>query len=224
MGAEYEPTERRPITSRERTTSKRLAAWVARRGLTPNTISVLGMVMALAAGIALALTSAAGAPERLLWILGAVLVQLRLLANMIDGMVAVATGAASRLGEIFNEVPDRVSDTAILVGLGYAVGGVPWLGYVAALLAMFGAYVRASGKVAGGSQQYGGLLPKPQRMFLVTLVCLYCGLAPAGWQPQVWDAPAMGVAGAGLVVIAAGSLVTAIQRLRRIAAELADPS
>ena len=40
-------------------------------------------------------------------------------------MVAVASDRTSKLGELFNEVPDGLSDAATLVGLGYAAGGVP---------------------------------------------------------------------------------------------------
>jgi phosphatidylglycerophosphate synthase len=52
-------------------------------------------------------------------------------------MVAIEAGTASPVGELYNEVPDRVSDTATLIGAGYAVGGHPTLGYVAACLALF---------------------------------------------------------------------------------------
>ncbi len=43
------------------------------------------------------------------WLAGALLVQLRLLANLYDGMVAVLRQIASPVDELFNEVPDRVS-------------------------------------------------------------------------------------------------------------------
>ena len=39
---------------------------------------------------------------------------LRLWLNMLDGMVALASGKASRTGEIVNELPDRISDVVIL--------------------------------------------------------------------------------------------------------------
>src|SRR6478672_1892595 len=57
---------------------------------------------------------------RLCSVAGAVCVQLRLLANLLDGMVAVASNRTSKLGELFNEFPDRLSDAATLIGLGYA--------------------------------------------------------------------------------------------------------
>ena len=54
-------------------------------------------------------------------------VQLRLLCNLLDGMVAVEGGRSSPVGALYNEVPDRVADSLLLVALGYAVG-IPWLG------------------------------------------------------------------------------------------------
>ncbi len=83
------------------------------------------MLCGLAAGALFYTTALHPEFARLTWLLAAALVQLRLLANMFDGMVAVETNTASPVGELFNEVPDRVSDAAILVGLGYAAGGTP---------------------------------------------------------------------------------------------------
>ncbi len=217
---DYQPLERRPITSRDRDVSRAVAHWVGQRGVSPNAISVIGMVFGVAAGGALWLTAVAPDWARGAWIAAAALVQLRLAANMLDGMVAVETGRASRLGELFNEVPDRVSDTAVFVGLGYAAGGNATLGWALAIAAMFTAYVRAVGKVAGAPQEYGGPLAKPQRMFAVTLLALFCGLAPARWCPAWAGAALPGVPAWGLVVLLAGTVVTALRRLTRIARAL----
>jgi phosphatidylglycerophosphate synthase len=149
MGVPYESGDRRPIASREWKLSRMAAHWLAARGISPNAISVAGMIVGLAAGACLAGTAQAARAERTLWLIGAVFIQLRLLANMLDGMVAVETKRASPVGELFNEVPDRVSDSAILIGLGFAAGGSALLGLAAALTAMFTAYVRAVGKAAG---------------------------------------------------------------------------
>lgn len=209
--------ERRPLATRQRSWARRVAAWLAARRAAPNHISIAGMVLGIAAGACLAATAGAHAPwGRAAWIGGAVLVQLRLAANMFDGMVAIAGERASAVGEMYNEVPDRVSDAATLIGLGYAAGGEPALGYVAACAALFVAYVRAMGAAAGAGQDFCGPLAKPQRMFLVTVAALYCGLTPASWQPrQAW-----GPAALMLLVIIAGSAVTAVRRLLRIARAL----
>jgi phosphatidylglycerophosphate synthase len=139
---------------------------------------------------------------------------------MLDGMVAVETHTASPVGELYNEVPDRISDTATLVGLGCAAGSLPPLGYLAALAAVFTAYVRAVGKVAGAPQDYSGPMAKQQRMFVATLMALYGALAPYSWQAR-WPAEsAWGLPAWALVLIAVGSVLTAIRRLLRSAAFL----
>jgi phosphatidylglycerophosphate synthase len=211
--------ERRPIASRERRWSKAVAHRLASRGVSPNAISTAGMVAGILAGLALTATrwptlTTAG------FVLAAVGVQLRLLANMFDGMVAIETGRTSAVGELYNEVPDRVSDTAVLVGAGYAAGGCPVLGYVAALLAVFIAYVRAQGRVAGASQEYCGPMAKPQRMAVVTVAALAAAILPAAWLPHVPGLPEQGLMSAALVLIIAGEVVTVHRRLSRIAAAL----
>jgi phosphatidylglycerophosphate synthase len=179
----------------------------------PNAISVAGMVCAVVAGVALALTADAAPYARLCWLAAAGLVQLRLLANLLDGMVAVESRRASAVGELYNEVPDRVSDAATLVGLGYASGGQVELGYAAACVALFTAYVRAVGKVAGAPQDYCGPMAKQQRMFVVTVIGLACGLLPVAWQPVLNTEPALGLPALGLILIIVGGLITALRRL-----------
>ncbi len=219
-GVPYRPTERRPIAARRWPIWQRTATWLARRGVSPNGISLAGMVCGIAAGGVLAATAWLAGWERLAWLAGAAFIQLRLLANLLDGMVAIESGRASPVGELYNEVPDRVSDAATLIGAGYAAGGDPVLGYLAACAALFTAYVRAMGKAAGAPQEYCGPMAKQQRMALLTFVALYCGLAPAAWQPTLAELGGRGLAAAGLLAIALGALLTAIRRLIRIAANL----
>jgi phosphatidylglycerophosphate synthase len=205
--------ERRPLASRQWRFTNSLAEWLARKGVEPNAISLFGLGAGVLGGLTLWFTSwDVAAP--VFWLLSAGLVQLRLLCNLIDGMVAVESGKRSVLGELYNEVPDRISDAVTLIGLGYAAGGVPWLGYLAAVLAVLVAYIRAEVKVAGGPQDYCGPMAKPHRMFVVTMTALVCALVPMSIQRSVsghdWALPA-----AALAVIAAGCVVTAIRRLVR---------
>lgn len=221
--ADYQPSERRPIATRDYRISHRVANWLAGWGVSANAISGAGLVFGSAAGAVLAGTSHVESElvQRILWIVGAVLVQMRLGANMLDGMVATAQQTASPVGELYNEIPDRVTDSATLIGLGYAVGGIPTFGYLAAVAALFTAYIRAMGVVAGAQNEFCGPLAKPQRMFLVTVGALFCGLAPAAWQLQ-WSAvfPDARMAGLMLVIITCGAVATALRRVVRIAATL----
>jgi phosphatidylglycerophosphate synthase len=163
----YQPGDRRPIASRNLAISRQIAHTLAASGVTANSISLFGMFSAIAGGVALYGTSLPGGPARILWVLAAACAQVRLLANMFDGMVAIEQKTASPLGELFNEVPDRISDSAMFIGLGYAAGGNAAFGWLAALLAIFTAYVRAVGKVAGAPQDFSGPMAKPQRPLLL---------------------------------------------------------
>jgi phosphatidylglycerophosphate synthase len=208
--------DRRPLASRDTALARRACRALVARGVSPNAISVFGMFIGIAAGMALALPPILPAWERPLWLVAAVAIQLRLLCNLLDGMVAVESGRVSATGELFNEVPDRVADTAVLVGLGMACGQT-LLGLATALLAMATAYVRALGKSLTGSSDFCGPMAKPHRMFLVTVVALYLGLAPHGWQPNLagWRLPE-----GTLLLIAVGSGLTALRRLYRLSARL----
>jgi phosphatidylglycerophosphate synthase len=217
----YTPTDRRPIASRQRPIWRRAAGTLARAGLSPNTISIVGMVAGVLAGIALALTARYPRFSIVLFVAGAVLIQARLLCNMLDGMVAIETATASPVGELYNEVPDRVSDAATLVGLGYAIGGAPALGFLAAICALFVAYVRAAAKVAGAPQDYSGPMAKQHRMFAATLAAIFCAFAPDGWHPR-WNDGARGVPAIALAVICVGSVITVLRRLYHAGRVLKD--
>ena len=156
-----------------------------------------------------------------MFVTAAVLMQLRLLANMLDGMVAVESGVASPVGELFNEVPDRISDTAMFIGAGYAYGSHPAFGYVAACLALFVAYLRAQGKVAGAHQEFCGPMAKPQRVLVMTVIALLCSVLPSAWQERITSVSVWNFSGGlmawGLALVILGTALTAIRRLQRIA-------
>ena len=211
--------DRRPIRSREHKVWIAAAHALATRGVSANAISVFGMVACIGAGVALAMTSHTdGWTMRSLWIAGALLIQLRLVCNMLDGMVAIERGIASPVGELYNEIPDRVSDMAALIGLGYAASSSVPLGFLAAALAVFVAYVRAMGKAAGAPNDFRGPMAKQQRMFLATLAALFMGLAPVGWKQPFWSG--WTVPSVILAVICIGCGITAIRRIRRAAGML----
>ncbi len=132
-------------------------------------------------------------------------VLLRLLLNLMDGLVARETGLADPWGEVKNEFGDRIADSAIFVGLAYG-------GYADARLAAFAlalilcvSYLGILGKAVTGIRVYGGIFGKGDRMISLaafTFFPLLSGnLASYNWY-------------LGAAVLAA--LVTIIQRLRII--------
>jgi phosphatidylglycerophosphate synthase len=205
--------DRRPIAARSLGVTQRVAAALVARGASPNGISVAGMAAGLLAGLAFAAIAWLPGGAAAFWLLGAALVQARLAANLLDGMVAIGRGVASPVGELYNEVPDRVSDTAVLVGLGVAAGSVA-LGLAAALAAMLTAYVRTAARAGGAPSDFRGPMAKQHRMALVTALALLCGIAP--FTPDQEAGAAWGV----LLVVALGSVATAWRRLLRAATVL----
>lgn len=143
-------------------------------------------------------------------------IQLRLLCNLLDGMLAVEEGLQSKTGDIYNEVPDRIADILILLGAGYAARDLAYgvtLGWAAALLAVLTAYVRVFGGSIGVTQHFIGPMAKQHRMFTLTVATLVAAAETiAGYQAQSIRI--------GLALIVAGSIVTALRRLARIAAEV----
>ena len=201
---------RRPLKSRQRLWAHRLAHFFVSAGITPNQMSAASMVAALFGGGAyLGATAATPPASRLLFIAAAICIQLRLLSNLLDGLMAIEEGKRTATGALFNEFPDRVSDTLFLVGAGY-VSGSAELGWAAALLAVLTAYVRALGTSLGFPQDYSGPMAKQQRMFVLTVGSVAAAILP--YRPVLLVT---------LAVIAAGSAVTALRRTYRLARRLA---
>jgi phosphatidylglycerophosphate synthase len=205
--------ERRPLQSRDARWAKASASWLAARRFPPNLISVGSVIAALFAAAAFVGSRNAAPTLRLgLMIVAAVAIQLRLICNLLDGMVAVEGKLGSKSGEIFNDLPDRIADPLILVGAGYAVHSFAWasaLGWCAGLLAVMTAYLRLLGGATGAGQDFGGPMAKPQRMAVMTFAALIEGAAAfTPWR----DFPL--VAALGLIII--GCVVTVARRTVRL--------
>jgi phosphatidylglycerophosphate synthase len=156
-----------------------LTKWLAAARITPNQISMASIV---AAGIAGAAFWAAGVSQdttgrALLLLAAAAFCQLRLLCNLLDGMVAIEAGKSAPDGAFWNEFPDRVSDLLILVGVGYGIGH-PGLGWAAVALAILTAYVRELGRSCGLPADFSGPMAKPHRMAVMTAAALASMLEP----------------------------------------------
>jgi phosphatidylglycerophosphate synthase len=210
--------DRRPIATRNRKWAQTSARWLAAKNVSPNAISIAGMFACIAAGIALAATSTFY--HRIEWVIAALGVQLRLTANMLDGMVALNSGRASKTGELYNEIPDRVSDAAVFIGAGFAWGGNVALGYIATIVAIFTAYIRAAGKIAGAPNEFCGPMAKQHRMLVITLISLYLAAVPRSWQAIQVGEMKVGLMTFGLALITAGCVITIGRRLVRIARAL----
>jgi phosphatidylglycerophosphate synthase len=176
---------------------------------------VLSIAFALAGGLFLA-GAAAGLASAWLFLGAAACIQLRLLANMLDGLIAVEGGRLTPTGELYNEIPDRIADVLFLATAGYAAQYGAWgtgLGWSAAVLAVTTAYIRALGARRGQPQDFCGPQAKPHRMFLLTIGCLLAGAE------QLAGGPAR-VLLLTLILINLGTLVTCARRAVHLARQL----
>jgi phosphatidylglycerophosphate synthase len=194
---------------------------MARLGISPDAISATSVVFAVAGAAAFVITARVeGAARILAFVLAAVGVQLRLLCNLLDGMVAVEHGRGSPVGPIWNELPDRIADVALLAGAGYgaALGGVGWAtaaGWSAAVLAVLTAYVRELGRGLGQPADFSGPGAKPHRMAALTAAAV----ASAALEP--WAVGRGQVVAWSLVAIALLTGATVVRRTLHLARRLA---
>jgi phosphatidylglycerophosphate synthase len=198
--------ERRPVASRSNALIQRLARAIARTPLSPNQISVLSVAASLL--VPAGLLAAGGVAGALVAVAG---IQLRLLANVLDGLVAVEGGKSSPLGALYNEFPDRIADSVILVSMGYAAG-VPDLGWAAALFAALTAYVRVFGGGLGQPQCFDGPMAKQHRMAVATVALLLTTFTKF--------TPAETIVTGALGIIVLGSAWTCVKRTRFITQHL----
>lgn len=202
MPAEF---SRRPLKTREKNWPRQLAFRLVRLGLTPNQISLSSAVVSLIGAAALLF----GLRQPLLFLLAAGCIQVRLLCNLLDGLMAVEGGLKTKAGEIFNEFPDRLADVALFVSAGYAIGA-PEFGYLCAIVSVLTAYVRVFGGACGLAQDFCGPMAKQQRMFVLTLACIFAAA-------ECWLHQPPRVLFIALVLVATGGLCTIIRRTLRIA-------
>ncbi|WP_417722367.1 CDP-alcohol phosphatidyltransferase family protein [Salipiger sp.] len=203
------PDPRRPLRSRNTRWAARASSRLTARGATPNGISIASMGFAGLGALAFWLSAGALPGARAAWLLlGAVMCQMRLLCNLLDGMVAVEGGRAAPDGPFWNEAPDRVSDVLLLAGAGMAAG-LPALGWAVAALAVSTAYLRELGRAELGAADYRGPMAKPHRMAALTLGAVLAAV-------EALVAASAVVLPLALWIIAAGTGATILRRSARI--------
>lgn len=211
-----EVKNRRPIRSRNTRWANWAACKLQARGATPNSISLFSIVCALLAMLAFwgAFTTSYHTVTVIALILAIVGMQARLICNLLDGMVAVEGGLRSPVGAIYNELPDRVSDVIIFIGLGYGLLAFPsasYLGWIAGLAAVMTAYIRLLGGTCGLTQKFLGPMAKQQRMAILTLGSILAILIPSYSQWILYIC---------LWIVVLGSLLTTVRRTYNIGKEL----
>ncbi|EMA53312.1 MULTISPECIES: CDP-alcohol phosphatidyltransferase family protein [Halococcus] len=188
-----------------RSTADRLlepfVGFAARAGLTPNVVSVVAFVFAVAAGVAYVLAGG----EALWYLAGAVCVGLNGSLDLLDGALARRLDTASRAGDLLDHVLDRYADVLLVVGLALGIDR-PTLGLAAVTGVLLTSYLGTQAQAVDLDRVYGGLLGRADRLALIGIVTgiaafvrpAVAGLGPVGWL---------------LVVFAVVGHLTALQRL-----------
>lgn len=200
---------RRELSARKINLFHKLAHFLVSLGLTPNQISILSSFISLLTGFIFFTISKVEENKILFLILAIVGVQLRLLCNLIDGLMAVEGGLKSKSGELFNDVPDRFSDVFIILGAGYLTSSME-LSWTVCLFAILTAYIRTLGASLTGRHDFVGPMAKQHRMFFITLGALG---AIFEFLMNSEISYAMNIA---FIIIAVGSAITCVRRLYRI--------
>jgi CDP-diacylglycerol--glycerol-3-phosphate 3-phosphatidyltransferase len=136
-----------------------VAGLLARTGVSPNLLTLLGLSVAGASAYAIGVGQ--------LW-LGGVLVLTAGVFDLFDGALARATGRASRFGALLDSTADRISEAAVLLGLlvffalDESVEGVV-LVYLALVGSLMVSYLRARAEGLGIECRVG-LMTRPERV------------------------------------------------------------
>jgi CDP-diacylglycerol--glycerol-3-phosphate 3-phosphatidyltransferase len=162
------PEERALFDGRWRTSVeqglKPIGSGLERTGISPDHLTVAGLVVAVACAVAVA-------NGRL--VLGVVLLTASALPDLLDGAVARARGGGSVRGAFFDSVADRVSDALVLGGIAWYLASTD--GGHAALLpfavlgtSMLISYERAKAE-ALGFRAKGGLMERAERIIAIAI-------------------------------------------------------
>jgi len=175
-----------------------IGAWLVRRGLTPDAVTLIGTFGAVTAALTLYTTG--------YLVVGTVLIGLFVLFDMLDGAMARAQGGGTRFGAVFDATCDRVADGAVFAALtwwAFTLGDSLPLA-AAALLCLVTSQVTSYAKAraeASGFAAPRGLVERPSRLVIVLAGAGLTGLG-VPWAIQV-----------AMYVLAVGSIITVVQRV-----------
>ena len=172
-----------------------VARLLARLGLTPNLVTLIGLAIAGAGAYTIAIGQ---------WWVGGLIVLFAGVFDLFDGALARATGKASDFGALLDSTIDRVSEAVVLLGLlAFYLSADDDLGAILVYVALVGSimvsYMRARSEGLGIDCKVG-VMTRPERVAAVGI-----GLIVGHWLPVV----VLVVLGA----IGALTTITAVHRL-----------
>ena len=132
-------------------------------GLTPNHVSILGIIFAALAAVAYTQWEF----NRILLMLAPVLMLISGLFDALDGVIARVYGETTKFGGFFDSMLDRYADAFVLGGI--IIGGLTNLawGLVALMGSLLVSYARARAEAAGVKMESVGFAERAERIVLV---------------------------------------------------------
>ena len=164
-------------------------------GLTPNTVSLIGLALSLFSAFAYAVTR--GQP---LWILLATILLLASgFCDALDGVIARIYQQTSVFGGFLDSLMDRYADAAVYAGI--IIGGLcyPLWGLAALAGSMMVSYSRARAEAVEIKMESIGLAERAERMLILSIA----SIAAIFWLPAL---------DIGIIVLAVLSNFTVLQR------------
>jgi archaetidylinositol phosphate synthase len=173
-------------------------------GFSPNSISVVGFVLALTSAVVYALTSNYSS-----WflLLAAFLLLASGFCDTLDGIVARTFGQTTVFGGFFDSVLDRYADAAVYAAIVIAGLCVPIWGLAALTGSVLVSYSRARAEAAGLKMESIGFAERAERMLILAVASIIA----------FWWLPALNY---GIIILAIISNFTVIQRTLHVYKEL----
>jgi archaetidylinositol phosphate synthase len=164
-------------------------------GLTPNHLSVLGILFAFFS----ALTYAMWSSHPAMLILASALLLVSGFCDALDGAVARIYRETTVFGGFFDSLLDRYADSMVLCGI--TLGGLcePGWGFAAVTGSLLVSYARSRAEAEGVKMESVGFFERPERIIFLTIV----SIAAAIW---------LGALSWGIILLAILTNLTAIQR------------
>lgn len=185
-----------------------------RTGLSPNTITFMGLGLTLLAGVLIAYGHL---------ILGGWMIFVAGSFDFLDGRIARITGQQSLQGSFLDSVMDRYMDAAVLFGIAFyfAPDWQLWLAFAAIVGAFTTSYIRAKAESLGVSC-LSGFMQRPERIIFLGLGCLLSGyweVLRYPFESETWKSSSWPLTTA-IFLVALLSNWTAIQRFRSVYLDL----
>ncbi len=142
---------------------QRLRKW----GVSPNILTLLGILLSLAMGI-----YALYGDRTIALILMPIVLLLRMALNALDGMMARQYNLQSKMGALLNEIGDVVSDIVLYYPL-YVLFAMDQIWVMCfLLLSVLNEFAGLLGQALGGARRYDGPMGKSDRALVVGVLSL----------------------------------------------------